>query len=156
MFFLKLPSLMPGLQNLCRACKWVWFLCVMWPVLVISNAVTDVCKCEISVRKCAYLLVLYSCCLSMFVISGHVSSKMWNFSLVFPHIISPYSPSPVWSLMIQNRDTQNSCFNTSLESYGSDLSDRPAPTQQIWTCWSSEFFHIMYTEECNILDMKDR
>ena len=84
------------------------------------------------------------------VISGHVSSKMWNFSLVFPHIISPYSPSPVWSLMIQNRDTQNSCFNitsfgenhcfdpfppydpppppwyTLLESYGSHLSDRPA------------------------------
>ena len=65
-----------------------------------------------------------------------------------------FGPSPVWSLMIQNRDTQNSCFNTSLESYGSDLSDRPAPTQQIWTCWSSEFFHIVYTEECNILDMK--
>ena len=52
MFFLKLPSLMPGLQNLCSACKWIWFLCEMWPVLVISNAVTDACKCEMYVRKC--------------------------------------------------------------------------------------------------------
>ena len=90
----------------------------------------------------------------------HISRKKRNIALsskfVKSHVENNFGPSPVWSLMIQNRDTQNSCFNTSLESYGSDLSDRPAPTQQIWTCWSSEFFHIVYTEECNILDMKDR
>ena len=53
MFFLKLPSLMQGLQKMCRACKWVWFLCVMWPVPVISNAVTDICDSVRSVRQCA-------------------------------------------------------------------------------------------------------
>ena len=42
MFFLKLLSLILGLQNLCRACKCVWFRVEMWPVLVISNAVTVV------------------------------------------------------------------------------------------------------------------
>ena len=51
-------SLILGLQNLCRACKCVWFRVEMWPVLVISNAVTVVFRWEISVRKWAYLLVL--------------------------------------------------------------------------------------------------
>ena len=36
---------------------------------------------------CAYLFVLYSCCLSMFVMSGQVSSKMWNFLLVLSRIV---------------------------------------------------------------------
>ena len=70
-------------------------------------------------------------------------------------------PSPVQSWMIQNRDTQKSCFLTTflekiivlthfdpintpkcytwLESYGSQCSDRLAPTQQSWTCRASDF-----------------
>ena len=54
----------------------------MWPVLVLLNALTDVCKCEISVRKCAcilvYLFVLYSCYFSMFVITEQSTCELKN------------------------------------------------------------------------------
>ena len=75
--------------QVCRICAEPGGECdfVLKYVLVISKDVTVVCRWEMSVRRWAYLFVLYSCCLSMFASSGHVSSKMWNFLLVLSKMV---------------------------------------------------------------------
>ena len=98
---------------------------------------------------------------------AHSSFQSWCSTFFKTHVevsdtFKILGPSPVQSWMIQNRDTQKSCFLTTflekiivlthfdpintpkcytwLESYGSQRSDRLAPTQQSWTCRASDFW----------------
>ena len=98
---------------------------------------------------------------------AHSSFRSWCSTFFKTHVkvsdtFKILGPSPVQSWMIQNCDTQKSCFLTSflekiivlthfdpintpkcytwLESYGSQRSDRLAPTQQSWTCRASDFW----------------
>ena len=58
MFLMNVESLMPVVQNLCSEVKLFLLSAETLPVLLISNAVTVVLMCVMSVEKCAYLFVL--------------------------------------------------------------------------------------------------
>ena len=62
MFFRKILCLIPGLQYLWRDFNLFLFSDVMFPVLLTSKAMIIVAMCEMSVMKCAYLLVLKQEC----------------------------------------------------------------------------------------------
>ena len=76
MFFKNVVSFVPGLQNFCSVEMRFLLSAVILPVLLTSNAVTEVCKWVISVTKCAYLLDFSRCLASMFLSRGTVSSNM--------------------------------------------------------------------------------
>ena len=78
MFLMNVESLMPGVQNLWSEVKLFLLSAETLPVLLISNAVTVVLMCVMSVEKCAYLFVLSMFRCEMFTSRGTVSSKMWN------------------------------------------------------------------------------
>ena len=76
MFLTNIESLMPGLQNLWSAVRRFLFSAETFPRLLISNAVTFVVMCVISVEKCAYLFDLSKFLCDMFTSRGTVSSNM--------------------------------------------------------------------------------
>ena len=53
MFLMNVESLMPVVQNLCSEVKLFLLSAETLPVLLISNAVTVVLMCVMSVEKCA-------------------------------------------------------------------------------------------------------
>ena len=75
MFLMNVESLMPVVQNLCSEVK-LFLSAETLPVLLISNAVTVVLMCVMSVEKCAYLFVLSMFRCEMFTSRGTVSSNM--------------------------------------------------------------------------------
>ena len=78
MFLTNIESLMPALQNLWSVFRRFLFSEETLPRLLISNAVTVVVICVISVEKCAYLFDLSKFLWDMFTSRGTVSSNMWN------------------------------------------------------------------------------
>ena len=76
MFLTNIESLMPALQNLWSVFRRFLFSEETLPRLLISNAVTVVVICVISVEKCAYLFDLSKFLCDMFMSRGTVSSNM--------------------------------------------------------------------------------
>lgn len=72
MFLMNVESLMPGVQNLWSEVKLFLLSDETLPVLLISNAVTVVLMCVMSVEKCAYLFVLSMFRCEMFTSRGTV------------------------------------------------------------------------------------
>ena len=73
MFLMNVESLMPVVQNLCSEVKLFLLSAETLPVLLISNAVTVVLMCVMSVEKCAYLFVLSMFRCEMFTVTKRIN-----------------------------------------------------------------------------------
>ena len=126
-FLTNIESLMPGLQNLWSAVRRFLLSEETFPRLLISNAVTVVVMCVISVEKCAYLFDLSMFRWDIFTSRGTVSSKMWNLLLILSQMVMlglrlvtvtsggtvppPGASCPSMSLNIVNFDVSNLYFS---------------------------------------------
>ena len=86
MFDLNCDCVISGLMNLCSVFSVEWFLVETKPLEVTSKQFTVHVYCEMSVIKCAYLLLFCVCLVSMCFSEGQVSSNRWTFFLCLSSI----------------------------------------------------------------------